>query len=75
MTPVEVAVLTALHPDKALTAAQIKQSSTLTSWRTRNALAQLESRGLIIPSHPRGRWRISTRGRITLAMKGTRFAP
>ncbi|GAB0102551.1 hypothetical protein JMUB6875_15190 [Nocardia sp. JMUB6875] len=74
MTPAEVAVLTALHLDKTLTAVQIQQSSTLTTWRTRNALAQLESRGLIIPSYHPGRWRISTRGRITLLTKGSRFA-
>ncbi|MVU82303.1 hypothetical protein GPX89_34340 [Nocardia sp. ET3-3] len=74
MTPAEVAVLAALHPDNVLTAAQIQQASTLTTWRTRNALAQLESRGLIIPSHPRGRWRISPRGRAALMTKGRRFA-
>lgn len=73
MTPAEVAVLTTLHPDNTLTAAQIQQTSTLTSWRTRNALAQLESRGLIIPSRPRSRWRLSSRGRIALAMNGNRF--
>ncbi|MFE3194314.1 hypothetical protein ACFXHA_35285 [Nocardia sp. NPDC059240] len=73
MTPAEVAVLAALYPDKTLTAAQIQQSSTLTTWRTRNALAQLESRGLIIASRPRGRWRINARGRITLALKEQRF--
>lgn len=73
MNPAEVAVLAALHPDSSLTAAQIQMKSTLTSWRTRNALVQLESRGLVIPSCPRGRWRISHRGRITLAMKGSRF--
>lgn len=74
MNPAEVAVLSALHPDKSLTAAQIQQMSMLTSWRTRNALAQLEFRGLILPSHPRGRWRISGRGSIALMTKGTRFA-
>ncbi|MEC3913276.1 hypothetical protein [Nocardia sp. CDC160] len=74
MTPAEVAVLAALHPDHTLTATQIRQASTLTSWRTRNALAQLESRGLIRPSHPRGRWRITTRGSAALLTKGKRFA-
>src|SRR5690348_3167104 len=59
VNPAEVAVLAALHPDNSLTAAQIRQVSSLTSWRTRNALAQLEFRGLILPSQPRGRWRIS----------------
>ncbi|MEC3955000.1 hypothetical protein VMT65_18305 [Nocardia sp. CDC153] len=74
MTPAEVAVLAALHPDHTLTATQIRHASTLTGWRTRNALAQLESRGLIIPSNPRGRWRITPRGRSTLLTKGKRFA-
>ncbi|WP_369636555.1 hypothetical protein [Nocardia sp. JMUB6875] len=74
MNPAEVAVLAALHPDNRLTAAQIRQLSSLTSWRTRNALAQLEFRGLILPSQPRGRWRISPRGRAALMTKGRRFA-
>ncbi|GAB2562695.1 hypothetical protein [Nocardia heshunensis] len=74
MNPAEVAVLAALHPDHTLTAAQVRRASTLTSWRARNALAQLESRGLILPSRPRGRWRISARGRVALMTKGKRFA-
>lgn len=74
MNSAEVAVLAALHPDHTLTAAQIRQVSTLTSWRTRNALAQLEFRGLILRSQPRGRWRISPRGRVALMTKGKRFA-
>ncbi|WP_157513932.1 hypothetical protein [Nocardia concava] len=74
MNPAEVAVLAALHPDQTLTAAQIRQAATLTSWRTRNALAQLEFRGLILASQPRGRWRISPRGRAALMTKRKRFA-
>ncbi|WP_433564619.1 hypothetical protein ACQP1O_04440 [Nocardia sp. CA-151230] len=74
MNAAEVAVLAALHPNHTLTATQIRQTATLTSWRTRNALAQLESRGLIMPSRPRGRWRISARGRAALMTKGKRFA-
>ncbi|APA95704.1 hypothetical protein GL305_07710 [Nocardia seriolae] len=73
MTPAEVAVLSALTPDHTLTATQIQQFATLTSWRTRNALAQLESQGLIIPTQPRGRWRITPRGRTALTMKARRF--
>ncbi|MRH89679.1 hypothetical protein GFY24_19890 [Nocardia sp. SYP-A9097] len=73
MTPAEVAVLAALHPNRTLTAIQIQQDSALTSWRTRNALAQLEARGLILPTRIRGRWRITTRGRVALAAKGRRF--
>ncbi|MEV6769681.1 hypothetical protein AB0N05_13740 [Nocardia sp. NPDC051030] len=74
MNAAEVAVLAALHPDNELTTAQLQQASTLTSWRTRNALAQLEARGLIMPSHSRRRWRISARGRAALMTKGKRFA-
>lgn len=74
MTPAEIAVLNALSPDAVRNAAQIQQAAALTGWRTRNALAQLEARGLIMPSRPRGRWRISARGRIALATKGRRFA-
>ncbi|MEV6771223.1 hypothetical protein AB0N05_21650 [Nocardia sp. NPDC051030] len=74
MNPAEVAVLTALHPNVTLTATQVQRTSALTSWRTRNALAQLESRGLILPTQPRGRWRITPRGRAALATKGNRFA-
>ncbi|MVU78934.1 hypothetical protein GPX89_16985 [Nocardia sp. ET3-3] len=74
MNPAEVAVLAALHPDNTLTAAQVRRTSRLTGWRTRNALAGLESRGLILASSPRGRWRISPRGRVALMTKGKRFA-
>ncbi|MEV6767989.1 hypothetical protein AB0N05_05075 [Nocardia sp. NPDC051030] len=74
MNSAEVAVLTALHPDNTLTATEIQRSSALTSWRTRNALAQLEARGLIQPGRPRGRWRLTARGRVALATKGKRFA-
>ncbi|MET8425562.1 hypothetical protein [Nocardia sp. NPDC004860] len=74
MTPAEVAVLTTLHPDRVLTAPQIQQSAALTSWRTRNALSRLESRGLINPSRPRGRYRITPRGRAALVAKARRFA-
>lgn len=74
MNAAEVAVLAALHPDRVLTAIQLQQYSALTSWRTRNAIAQLEARGLIAPTQPRGRWRISSRGRAALMTKGRRFA-
>ncbi|WP_330179482.1 hypothetical protein OHB26_23805 [Nocardia sp. NBC_01503] len=73
MTPAEVAVLAALHPDRTLTAIQIQRDSALTSWHTRNALARLQARGLILPGHIRGRWRITARGRIALGVKRRRF--
>ncbi|MEU6581443.1 hypothetical protein [Nocardia sp. NPDC046763] len=74
MTPAEIAVLTALHPDHTLTAPQIQQSAVLNGYRTRNALSQLESRGLVTPSRPRGRYRITPRGRLALSTKSRRFA-
>lgn len=74
MTPAEIAVLAALHPNHTLTAPQIQHSAALTTWRTRNALSHLKSRGLITPTHPRGRYRITPRGRAALATKSRRFA-
>ncbi|MFD7843408.1 hypothetical protein ACFV4K_10800 [Nocardia sp. NPDC059764] len=74
MTPAEIAVLNALYPDRTLTAPQIQQSATLTGHRTRTALSHLESRGLITPSRPRGRYRITPRGRAALATKARRFS-
>ncbi|WNJ56806.1 MarR family transcriptional regulator [Nocardia seriolae] len=73
MTPAEIAVLTALHPNHTLTAPQIQRSAALTSHRTRTALSHLESRGLITPSRPRGRYRITPRGRAALTTKRPRF--
>ncbi|WP_040812581.1 hypothetical protein [Nocardia concava] len=73
MTAAEVAVLSALSPDHALTTTEIQQASALTSWRTRNAVAQLNSRGLITSTHPPGRWRLTPRGRTALAVKAPRF--
>ncbi|MFE3193114.1 hypothetical protein ACFXHA_29200 [Nocardia sp. NPDC059240] len=74
MTPAEISVLTALHPDHTLTAPQIQQSAALTSHRTRTALSHLESRGLITPTHLRGRYRITPRGRLALLTKRARFS-
>ncbi|MGW4352209.1 hypothetical protein ACWELJ_08950 [Nocardia sp. NPDC004582] len=73
MTPAEIAVLTALHPDRTLSAPQIQRSATLTGHRARTAVSSLESRGLITPSRPRGRYRITPRGRAALATKARRF--
>lgn len=74
MTPAEIAVLTALHPDRTLTCPQIQKSATLTAHRTRTALSHLQSRGLITPTHLRGHYRITPRGRAALATKARRFA-
>ncbi|MET9486598.1 hypothetical protein [Nocardia sp. NPDC006630] len=69
MTPAELAVLAVLRPNLPLTSAQVQQAARLTAARTRNALSQLESRGLIMPSRPRGRYRITPRGRAALITK------
>ncbi|WP_327145367.1 winged helix-turn-helix domain-containing protein [Nocardia sp. NBC_01327] len=69
MTPAEIAVLTALRPNLPLNSTQIQQAARLTAARTRNALSQLESRGLIMSSRPRGRYRITPRGRAALITK------
>ncbi|MBL1079895.1 hypothetical protein JK358_36415 [Nocardia sp. 2] len=74
MTPAEVAILTALYPDHTRTVAQLQHEAALTSCRTRDALARLRARGLVLAAHPRSSWRISPRGRVALATKGKRFA-
>ncbi|MFJ4657974.1 winged helix DNA-binding protein [Nocardia sp. NPDC088792] len=73
MDPAEVAVLAVLHPDRTMTTAQIREASALTARQIRNALARLESRGLIMSSQPRGRWRISAYGRAAFRTKGKRY--
>lgn len=73
VTPAEIAVLTALNSGIPRTARQIQESSALTTWRTRNALSHLASRGLITPVHPGNRWRITPRGRAALVTKAARF--
>ncbi|MVU77523.1 hypothetical protein GPX89_09720 [Nocardia sp. ET3-3] len=74
MTPAQIAVLSALHPDHALTALQIQRAAALTGHRTRTALSHLKSRGLITPAHPRGHYRITPRGRSAFLTKRARFA-
>ncbi|WP_067813605.1 MarR family transcriptional regulator [Nocardia inohanensis] len=73
MTPAEIAVLRVLRPGAARTLREIQQASTLTPWRTRNAISHLTSRGLITPA-PGNRHRITPRGRAALATKAARFA-
>ncbi|QOW31212.1 hypothetical protein [Nocardia seriolae] len=50
----------------------IAVSAQLTMWRTRNAVAKLSSRGLIVGRRRAGRgtWEITDRGRRTLATRG-----
>ncbi|WP_162958492.1 MarR family transcriptional regulator [Nocardia yunnanensis] len=73
MTQAEMAVLAALHPDHSLTAPQIQRAAALTAHRTRTAIAALTSRGLIAPTHPQSRYRITPRGRAALTTKTPRF--
>lgn len=73
MTPAEIAVLSTLRLGAPHTIRQIQLNSTLTIWRTRNAVAQLASRGLITSTAPGNRWRITPRGRSALATKAKRF--
>ncbi len=69
MKAAEVAVLSVLAPGGMLTVAQIGRETALTGWSTRNELASLDVRGLVVPSRSRGRWQISLRGRAALAVK------
>jgi len=57
------AVLSILRPGGLLSAAQIQRQAELTGWSTRNALARLQARGLIVASSYNGCWHISERGR------------
>jgi DNA-binding GntR family transcriptional regulator len=57
------AILSILRPGGLLSAAQIQRQAQLTGWSTRNALARLQARGLIIACTYRGGWQISDRGR------------
>ncbi|MEV5836878.1 hypothetical protein [Nocardia sp. NPDC052112] len=74
MNAAEVAVLAALSPGGLLSATQIQRDAVLPGWRVRNALAQLQARGLVTPCIYRGRWQISERGWSALATKAKRFA-
>jgi DNA-binding GntR family transcriptional regulator len=73
MKQAEAAVLAVLNPGGLLSAAQIQRAAALTGWSTRDALARLEARGLIVPSFPRGRWQVSERGRSVFATKAGRL--
>lgn len=50
-----------------LTEQQIKISASLTAWTTRQAVANLASRNLIVAGARRGRYEITRLGRNTLA--------
>lgn len=56
-------VLNILRPGGLLSAVQIQRQAQLTGWSTRNALARLQARGLIVAIPYKGCWQISERGR------------
>lgn len=56
-------VLSILHPGGLLSAVQIQRQAQLTGWSTRNALARLQARGLVVAIPYKGCWQISDRGR------------
>ncbi|MBU3060326.1 hypothetical protein KO481_02155 [Nocardia sp. NEAU-G5] len=60
-------VLRILHPGGLLSAVQIQRQAQLTGWSTRNALARLQARGLVVPIPYKGCWQISDRGRGAVA--------
>jgi hypothetical protein len=56
-----------------LTEQQIRASASLTGWKTRQAVANLVSRKLIVTGARRGRYEITQLGRNTLAAKASGF--
>ncbi len=56
-------VLSILRPGGLLSEVQIQRQAQLTGWSTRNALARLQARGLIVAIPYKGCWQISDRGR------------
>ncbi|MFE3983038.1 MarR family transcriptional regulator [Nocardia tengchongensis] len=73
MTTAEFAVLNVLSRVERLSTKEIQRAASLTGWSTRNALAQLAARGLVVPSVSHGRWQISARGRSAVAVKRKQF--
>ncbi|MFX0580689.1 hypothetical protein [Nocardia nepalensis] len=63
-------VLRALNCGGMLTEQQIMMSASLTKWKTRQALANLTDRALVVTTEARrGRYQITQLGRNTLAAK------
>jgi predicted transcriptional regulator len=63
----QVRILRALNCGGMLTEQQIKVSAGLTEWKTRQALANLVSRALIVTGARKGRYEITQLGREMLA--------
>ncbi|WP_216896280.1 hypothetical protein [Nocardia alni] len=68
------AVLSLLRPGGLLSAAQIQRQAHLTGWSTRNTLARLQARGLIVANSCSGTWHISERGRAAAAANQRSYA-
>ncbi|MFI6366384.1 hypothetical protein ACIBG0_26950 [Nocardia sp. NPDC050630] len=66
-------VLRALSCGGMLTERQIKISASLTAWTTRQTVANLARRNLIVAGARRGRYEITRLGRNTLAAKGSEY--
>jgi RIO-like serine/threonine protein kinase len=67
-------ILRALSCGGMLTEQQIKMAAGLTGWRTRQALANLTGRALVVTTQARrGRYQITQLGRNTLAAKAFDF--
>ncbi|MGW4533548.1 MarR family transcriptional regulator [Nocardia sp. NPDC004340] len=74
MTSAEFAVLRVLSgAEGRMSAVEIQRAAALTGWSTRNALAQLVARGLVVRGGRHGVWLISERGRLAVAIKRRQF--
>lgn len=73
MTTAEFAVLDVLSAAERMTVVEIQRGAALGGWSTRNALAGLRARGLVVVSAENGRWQISARGRSAVVAKRRQF--
>ncbi|MBF6226918.1 hypothetical protein IU470_17625 [Nocardia abscessus] len=67
----QVRILRALSCGGMLTEHQIKMSASLTEWKTRQAMANLASRELIVTGARKPRYEITQRGRNILATEAS----
>lgn len=66
-------VLGALNCGGMLTERQIKVAASLTTWKARQAVANLASRNLIVTGARQGRYEITELGRDTLTAKASNY--
>ncbi|NKY29925.1 hypothetical protein [Nocardia gamkensis] len=67
LSAAQVRILRTLSCGGMLTEHQIKVSACLTAWKTRQALANLAGRELVVTGARKGRYEITPLGRTTLA--------